>query len=478
MSDDRFAISLQQDLISLLTHSDDYGRSVAKLVDSSLFEGDYRVIAERALEFWRKFNRAPKQHIADLLSDILEDKHDRRGSTYRHILVQMFELKDHIDPEFVLRSTSQFIRVQTAKSVILEAAEKLDAQGVNGIQDVESLFHRFLTNREATLDRGLRLNELDKILEYFNNIHKEFRTGIRELDQANIVPVRSKLWLFVAPAKRGKTWALIQLGKMAFMDRKKVCHISLEIESEEVAQRYYQAMFGVSKRDEINKVSTLKFDKNGGLDQVVSQNVEVPFIFESPVIREELNTRINHFGTRVGNVLIKRFPMRSLTVEQLEAYLESLEALEGFIPDLVIVDYPGIMKTDAKNHRITLGRLVEELRGLAQRRNFALAAVHQTNRTGAGTELVTSTHAGEDWSVICTADFVVTYSQTKAEKRLGLARLFVDAARSELDNFGVLITQSYKTGQFVLESTKLHDDYAKILEGMKAEYEDDDTEDD
>ena len=474
---EKFAISLQQDLVTLLCHSDEHGKSVARIVNATFFEGDYRIIVERALSFWEQHKVAPKQHIADLLSNILEDPKDRRSLTYRRILIQMLEIKDQINVDFVLRSMNQFIRMQRAKEIILQSAEQLDARGINGLEDVESLLNGFLKETKASLDAGLRLSDIDRILSYFENAHSEFSTGIKEFDRANIVPMRGKIMLLLAPTGYGKTWFLVQLGKMAFLQRKKVCHISLEIEAEEVAQRYYQAFFGAAKRDEVNKISTLKMDKKGNLDQIVSASVDLPFAFDSAAIREELQTRVGHFGTRAGNIIIKRFAMRSLTVEGLEAYLESLEAIENFVPDLVIVDYPGIMKTDAKNHRISLGRLVEDLRGVAQRRNFALAGAHQVGRIAVDAEMVKATHVSEDWSVIGTSDFVITYSQTAAEQRLGLARLYVSKARSEADKFGVLITQSYKTGQFVLESTRMSDTYAQLMEQMGAHNEPEDDAD-
>jgi len=466
MIQEKFAISLQQDLITLLVHDDKHGKTVAKTVSSLLFEGDYRTIVDRALPFWQQYGVAPKQHVADLLSDILEDKRDRRAQTFTRILVQMMEMKDQINTEFVLRSMTQFIRHQQFKSVIVEAAEILDAEGIHGNGNAEVLISKFLRDRDITLDRGIRLSEIDRVLEFLSTSQNEFKTGIRVLDEANIVPMRGKIYFILAPTGLGKTWFLIEVGKMAYLQRKKIVHISLEIESEEVIQRYYQALFGVTKRDDLNKITTLKLDRKGNLDQFVSQTVEVPFTFSSPAIREELNTRIKHFGTRAENLIVKRFPMRSLTMNQLEAYLESLEALDNFVPDMVILDYPGIMKTDEKNLRISLGTLIEDLRGLSQRRNFALVAAHQGNRESASAELVRATHASEAWSVIGSADFVLTYSQTAAEKALGLARLFVDKARSESDKFGVLITQTYKAGQFVLESIRLDDSYAKLLEQM------------
>ena len=478
MSQDRFSLSLQQDLLTLLVWSDEHGKTVARIVEANLFEGDFRAIATKAIEFWKQHNTAPKQHIADLLADILEDPADRRANTYRRILVQMLEVKDQINADFVLRSMGNHVRVQQAKGVILQSAEKLDALGINALTDVESLWRGFLKGGTNNLDPGLRLSDIDQVLAYFDRVHSEFKTGIKELDEANIVPMRGKLWLLLASAKKGKTWALIQLGKMAFLQRKKVVHITLEIEPEEVAQRYYQALFGASKRDDTTKVSKIKLDRKGDVDQVISQSVDIPFNFESEAVREELWTRIGRFGIRASNIIIKRFPMRSLTVDQLEAFLEGLEAIEGFVPDLVIVDYPKIMKIDLKNPRTSVGGIMEDLRGMAQRRDFALAAVHQGNRASVDAELVKATHSSEDWSVACTADFLITYSQTAAEKARGLARLYVDLVRSEADGFGVLITQSYKIGQFCLESMRMNDSYARLMESMGAANEEEEDDED
>ena len=69
----------------------------------------------------------------------------------------------------------------------------------------------------------------------------------------------------------------------------------------------------------------------------------------------------------------------------------------------------------------------------------------------------------EDWSKIATADNVLTYSQTKYERPLGLARLFVSNGRNDEDKFEILILQSYAIGQFCLDSTYMYNQYwAKI----------------
>jgi hypothetical protein len=59
----------------------------------------------------------------------------------------------------------------------------------------------------------------------------------------------------------------------------------------------------------------------------------------------------------------------------------------------------------------------------------------------------------EDWSKVATADTVLTYSRTAEEYNAGLARIFVERARGEADQFIVLVTQQYGIGQFCLDST-------------------------
>jgi hypothetical protein len=60
---------------------------------------------------------------------------------------------------------------------------------------------------------------------------------------------------------------------------------------------------------------------------------------------------------------------------------------------------------------------------------------------------------------LATADTVLTYSQTDAERKQGLARLFVAAARTEEDRFEILLSQNYEIGQYALSSIRLGSRY-------------------
>ena len=169
------------------------------------------------------------------------------------------------------------------------------------------------------------------------------------------------------------------------------------------------------------------------------------------------------------DLIIKAFPTSSLTMQGFELYLDALERVHKFVPDVVCFDYPDLQKIDVDSLRTELGAIFKEHRGLAVRRNYALVTVTQGNRESAKARVTTDTHVAEDYSKIATADTVITYSQTNEEKRLGLARLFVANARTEEDKFTVLITQQYQMGQFAIDSVRMGGDYWDRIESSASD---------
>lgn len=462
--------TLQENLIALLAHSDKHGKLIAGMIAPDQFEGDYRIIAERCMEYWRVHRQAPKMHTADLFDDILEDKNNRRANTYRRILTAMMALDGQINIDYVISKLTAFTRMQSLKSAILKSSEQLQAKQETALPEIEKIWHDLLKTNVATFEPGSRLGDVSSFIEYMETQYGEFLLGIPELDRMQIVPSRGTVLIFLAPAKRGKTWFLINVGRtIAVVNRKKVVHISLEMSEEQVKQRYYQSLFGATKRKGSIINRRLEKDDDGRLAAIEDEEVEPDFYLNNRrEIENELNVHLSSLGSRINNVIIKRFPPRTLTTETLDAYLDNLEATEGFIPDAIILDYIGIMKTDPRNHRITLGRVLEDFRAVCVRRNVAGVTAHQISKAGAESASTSSTHVAEDWSMIGTADIILVYAATDAERKLGLGRLRVTNARDSEDGFGVLLSQNYASGQFIIDSVRLDNDYFDMLKDLAA----------
>jgi hypothetical protein len=242
-----------------------------------------------------------------------------------------------------------------------------------------------------------------------------------------------------------------------------VVYITLELADKFVGRRMLQNLFRVKTRDDAEvRYPRFVVDERGKLVDIEEVEKEVDSIASSDAVAA-LASRVDELHLE-GRLLIKSFPTGTLTVGQLDAYLQELETFCGFVPDLVILDYADLMFVDPNNYRLALGILYKELRGIAVERHLALVTASQVNRGGANAKLIRDSDVAEDFSKIAIADCVLTYNQTALERRRGLARLFVSNGRVEADRFSVLLSQSYTAGQFALSSFPMPDNYWQFVE--------------
>jgi len=110
------------------------------------------------------------------------------------------------------------------------------------------------------------------------------------------------------------------------------------------------------------------------------------------------------------------------------------------------------MSLDSSNLRLELDQLFKELRGIAVKRNIAVAVVSQSHRSAEKIKQVGAGNVAESYSKNFHADCIITYSQTDEELKMGLARLFVAGGRNDEDKFTIVISQNYAMGQFAIDS--------------------------
>lgn len=476
--------TLQESLLTALCFDENHVVSILPIVSEGIFEGVYREIASRVLDYRARFKKPPGQsHIDDLFDEIITDPEHKQYDTYNRLIVGMLEqYSNGFNIEYVISRTSEFIRRQQLKEGVTRAAERYQQGGEDIAKDVEAILQETLSQHVKSVDHGVFLGNVDRSLGFLDHQEGDYcRTGIDELDKNHIFPVRKELFAFLAPQKRGKSFFLTHMGKMALLQGWKVAEATLEMSEERKCERYMQALFSVSREKGSQRRAIIDLD---ALNRLVGFKVEshrAKWAFEDESTRKYIEKRLTnpYWERRFNNLVIKHFPTGAATVRDLELWLDSLEQAEGFIPDMLMVDYPGIMNLgEARHQRLNLGRTIVDLRGLAVKRNMAVIAPSQVNREGAKSKNVRATHTAEDISLISTCDVAITYSQTDQEHKLGLARLYVDRARNDRDRFTVLIGQSYRTGQFVLESVRMTDKYDEYLTAISGQVQDDDNSSD
>lgn len=465
--------ALQENLLILLTFDDKRSQIIRGVVDPGLYGGMYRDIAVQIYDYIDRYKEAPKDHLPDLLVDKLESKNKREAKLYEDIVRTLDEMKDKVNAEYIMSQVETFVKRQSLKMVAIDLAKALQRDTDEGLEEAEELISQATSQGLKVFDAGTRLTVPEKALAFLDNDVQAFPTGLPELDKRNFGPTRTEAHLYISDTKKGKTWWLIWLARVALRNQLRVAHISLEMGEDRVAMRYMQTLFALAKRKETIRRVKFSRDKLGKLEDFEEFEVTPKLAMTDPNIRAKLEKKIGQSAKWLKNIFIKRFPTGTMTIGMLEAYLDNLEVTERFMPDLLIVDYPDIMKFDRANYRHAIDELYQSLRGVAVKRNCALAIVSQSNREGGKAKQVGRANVAEAYSKIAHVDVALTYSQSIQEKALGLARIHVAAGRNDEDEITLLLSQNYAMGQFAIDSILMANNYWTLLGQAEADAKED-----
>lgn len=450
--------SLQESLLALLAFNREGGAAVAAQVQPEHFDAPYQQIATQLLDYWRQYGRPPgAAHLDDIFGITLQS--GDRATRLRRLLTGITGLANGLNPDYLVRRTRDHVRAQTLKAGVLRAGELYQGGGADNIAQVEQVLYEALRSSMPVLDAGTFLDDADRSLRFLDRRPTTYDIGIPELDRIGVGAAIGELLLYIAPKNTGKTWFCVHMGRQCLIQRGRALHISLEMDEEWVLARYLQSVFGIGWKPDPYVVSTFEFDELRRLNGWKARRRRPRFSFSDPDIRETLRSKMRSWGVRLGSIVVKRFPSGGLTMPALIAYLDYLELVEKFIPTMLIVDYPDLMKMDRRNIRTETGGVFMDLRGLGVERSCAVVAPTQGQRASMTARRVRSTHVAEDISKVFTADNVLTYSQTPAEERLGLARLLLEYARNTQKGQEFVISQAYAAGQYVLDSTRISTTY-------------------
>lgn len=438
--------ALEEGVLILLLYSSEQAPGLAFRLQPEFFTTRVnQMVCKTAIDYIMKYRQPPGGQIEYLLES--EIRRGEEGKLLGQTIDLLKEQQSQIQPAFILEQLDRFIEVKKLTNALQEGMELLQ-QG-----ELDKARERVFKTSNITIadNKGLWLTQPRKIFQAFDRRQEEFfPCGVSTIDRSaggNILE-RKTLSFLIAASGKGKTWWLVELGKTGIQHHHNVLHITLELSQEKTALRYLQSIFALTKR-EAKEVRTAFFPETEG----EGMSIEFRDLKRNSVIekRKEIEKRLTNVRSW-GKLLIKEFPTGSLSTSQLELYLDQLEREEGFVPDILIVDYADLMMLDAQSLRIETGRQYKELRSIGFRRNMVVATVSQGNKDSDTTKVVDRRHAAEDWSKIGTADNVFTYSQTVQEKRLGLARFLYAKGRDNTDRVMALISQSYDIGQFCIDS--------------------------
>jgi hypothetical protein len=453
-SDERFTLSVQESICTCVAFgTDDNAAFVASAVDVSLLDPPLNDIVARCLSYRKKYKKAPgREHVDDVFTQILSNGEDKRHNSYQRILSNMLRLERSLNTRFVADLVHEFNRRRSQRAAILRASEIYQTGAEDAADQIDTLFRESLkVTRSTSSNKGFTLADSEALGFLDRNASHSCALGIEPFDRIGLQPTKKEMLVFLAARNKGKSQFLHHCGKMALLKGWQTVHYTLENSAEMTAMRYYQSLYSGVKRDGDYRYAV--FDDYAGSTDLRTTVLRPDFVIDrhKNTTRKFLAQKMKN-DQFLRNLRIKCYPTGQLSFDMFERDLDEMELLEGFRPEMVMIDYPQIMRLPAGNRDKweKLEDLAIELRGSAVERDYALVVPQQGSRAAEMTSEVRGYHGGGTIGMMSVADNAVTYSQTEAEERSGIARLYSQKVRNDQARETIVISQHYPSGQFCI----------------------------
>jgi replicative DNA helicase len=401
----QYDAAFQERVFHVLLHDREWAQEISEVMDPNMFDEEHlRYLAGTLWQFFRRYKAFPSVGIfVSNIKENLEDMEPTLRSRVVAFLPKIAPTPIPTDAAYIKDKVEGFCRRQNFRDALMRSVdlmkdEKYDAvftimKNAVSASTPGSKGHDFHMEREARWE-GI---ERDPI-----------QTGLAPLDKVIGGGLSNgELGVVVAPTGVGKSHWLVNVGAQAVYDGKNVIHYTFEL-SEHATGRRYDSWF---TNIDSNEILTRKDD----------------LMLAYARLENERN---------LGQLYIKEYPTGTASVVTLKGHLERLR-MTGFVPDLIIVDYADIMKaaSGTEGERFKQKAVYEELRALSKEMKLPIWTASQSNREGAGSEIITSEQMGESYGKAQVADLIVSLSRKPLEKANGTARMFVAKNRMGSDGF-------------------------------------------
>ncbi len=381
--------SFQSKIIALLLTDKGYLEQIQDILESKYFENRAnRWIIKNTLEYFNKYKNAPTMSALKVLVSQVED--DIFKISIIDSLREANKYSEAIDKDFIKEKSIDFCKNQKIKDAVIKSVDLIQDGDYDAIKVLIDDALKAGTERDVGHEYLVEIEE-----RYSESARITTPTGwdvVDDLLQGGLG--NGELGVVVAPAGVGKTWVLAAIGSGAMKNNKNVVHYTLELNEAYVGLRYDSILTGVANQN-------LKYHKDE--------------------IKEKLE---KHTG---GDLIIKYFPTKSVTVNSILSHLQKLRTLGNEV-DMVILDYADLLRDTGKftkEVRHALGNIYEELRGVAGELELPIWTASQANRSSLDEEIIEAQKISESYAKIMTADFVISLSRHVSDKISNTGRFHI-----------------------------------------------------
>ncbi len=442
-------------IASMLRDSMTFARCRSFIVPDHFTDEATSDVVALAFNLWDRFKEVPSRTA---LLDVFQEQ-----EAHRKVIKRAFDESEEVrDAEITIDRIAKFARQRALRLAVREAASILkyeqtgddselprDAKGRPVVRDIGAIFETARMVGSNVGDIGVFLDAATQAaIERAKNPQQRdlFSTGFSHLDECGVNLERGEVGCVLARAKGGKSQVLLNIALANARAERKVIYYNLEIREDRLEDRFANRIARTTPVERKKKTEkNLPPQKAGATAAEVAQRAKLDEKLDDEIraehreAQEHLETWAAAIEKRVGPVgkrlLLKKFIAKQASVDDLRAHLIACRA-QGFVPDMIIVDYVGILKSTEKftEVRHLLAGLWLDFRSLCQEFNVAGWSAAQANRGGAAADLVTMTAIAESFEIVQHIDVGFSVNRADDEIQQDKGRFFVFASRNDRDN--------------------------------------------
>ncbi len=453
-----------------------------------------------ALEYYTNYDKPAKQHIKDIFEIERENISSEEAAIIEAFLTKLsiqYTEEQEINEDYFIDKAIEFFKrreveiIHTRLSKFVETGKFEDAEKeiveYKKVSKAVSAWHNPLS--EESIQRVFE-DEGEGIL----HIPGKLGRFIGRIDRGWLISIVGKFGT-------GKSWYMQEFGVFGVLSHLKVASFSLEMNEKNMDKRLLMRLSAFAERE--GQVIMPCFDcaaNQQGVCELPQRTNHLP-LFSSgmsnlPKFRPDMEykpctacrslhyleqpdiyqitswfrtTNLKEFSYRNVFQSVKEFkemwgnnfrslcyPRFSATLSDIKRDLDLLDYTEGFIPDVIIIDYAGIIRPEKfySDKYLSLDDIWMELAGIAEERHCVVITGSQVNRGELSKNTIENEGLAGWIGQAAHVDKSYALNQTKSEKERGIVRLSRLKERHEKanDNEICLVIQNLDIGQTMLDA--------------------------
>ena len=493
------SVTEEKRIVTGLITSTKFVKEIHAILDLDYFTNSYlKTVANWCIAFYEEHEKAPYKHIGDIYESESHKLSESDSELIGDVLKILSDQSDdeNINVDCLKDSALDYFRKRELEIVV----NNVSVLKENGDYDeAEKEIERF-QKVSLELDSGVLINlgDINQVTEIYEQREKEDKKFYKlpgDLGRYLGNFKRGDVIGYYAPAKRGKSWSLVDCYKHGVISKKKTFFWSIEMTKTEIVPRIMKSFQPMV--DEEGEYPFPVFDciknQNGNCSDRESEVIILddeeliddpshrpctkcmrggPHEYEMTVYQDTIFRKQDDIftvrqmiegtgrGSGFSDIMNKYgrlsvHPKYSLTYDKMMRDLEVVHVKDGFIPDIFIIDYIDIHDIGS---RFDDYRAVDEAWKLMARMagefNALVITATQANKEGHKAEALDASHQGGYYGKNQHVNMMIGINQTAEQKEQGIIRYGITEARSQLYIPGKMCTvlQDIKAGQAYLDS--------------------------